>query len=67
MGLTNQEKIDFVNNKISNINIHIDILEKDILSNPNSDVENKPSRQSVLEDFYLKKNALVLELNALED
>lgn len=67
MGLTNQEKIEFINNKISNINVHIDILEKDILNNPNSDVENKPSRQSVLEDFYLKKNALVLELNALED
>lgn len=63
--MTNEEKIDVLNNKIDNFNIHIGVLEKDILDNPNIDVEGKPLRQNVLNDFYAMKQAIVEELERL--
>lgn len=65
MGIENSEKIDLLDIKIYNMQKHIDILEADIVDNPDADAEDKPTRHSVLEDFKLKKNALVLEKKAL--
>ena len=63
--MTNEEKIDILSNKIDNFNIHISVLEKDILDNPNIDIEGKPLRQDVLNDFYAMRQAIVEELERL--
>lgn len=60
MGIDDTDKIDLINVKISNLDAHISVLSEDILNNPGADVDGKPTRQSVLEDFELKKNALIL-------
>ncbi len=65
MGLNNIDKIDLINAKISNLDVHILVLSEDILNNPEADVDGKPTRQSVLEEFQLKKNALILMKQAL--
>lgn len=59
------DKINIIDNKINNIECHIDILSQDIINNPNSDVEGKESRQSVLNRFKEKKIFLENELLAL--
>lgn len=63
--MDNLEKIQIINQRIDNINVHINILANDINDHPNEDVEGKPTRQSVLNDFMLKKQALLDELNKL--
>ena len=57
-----------VNNLISNFNFHIEALEKDLEENPDSDIEGKVPRLTVLEDFYNQKNVLeeeLIEINQL--
>lgn len=65
MGITNLEKITLLEAKIINLDIHINVLSNDLASNPQDDVDGKPSRQSVLEEFQLSKQALILEKEAL--
>ena len=65
MGINNEDKIVLIDIKISNLDVHISILNQDILDNPEGDVEGKPIRQSVLEEFQLKRNALVMEKETL--
>lgn len=64
--MNNINKIDIINNRIDNFNIHISILEKDILDNPFLDENDKIPRSEVLNDFILKKQALVNELKTLQ-
>jgi len=65
MGINNEDKIVLIDIKIFNLDLHISVLNQDILDNPGGDVEGKPTRQSVLEEFQLKRNALVMEKEAL--
>lgn len=51
---------------ISNMDIHIEVLEEDIFAEPDADVEGKPTRQSILNDMYNKKTALQQELSAIQ-
>jgi len=63
--MTNEEKLDFINNKIDNLNIHIGVLEADIYSNPDLDVPGKPLRSEILSNLYIKKQALEDEKETL--
>lgn len=63
--MNNLEKIEIISKRIDNLNIHIDILTKDISNYPDDDVVGKPTRQNVLNDFILKKQALLEELSRL--
>lgn len=65
MGIDNQEKINIINNIIDNLDIHISILEQDILLNPDLDIEGKPKRSSILQDLYYKKQSLHNEKDSL--
>lgn len=65
MGIENENKIDLLNARISNLDIHINVLSNDILTNPDLDVIGKPTRQSVLEEFKSIKEALLIEKEAL--
>lgn len=65
MGITNLEKIDLLNARIFNLDTHINILTEDITSNPESDIQGKPTRQSILEEFQARKLSLVLVKEAL--
>jgi hypothetical protein len=49
--LSKEEKINIVKTRINLLNIHVPVLEKDILENPNSDVEGKKTRSEVLNDI----------------
>lgn len=53
-------------NLISNCDIHINVLENDILKNPNSDIAGKPLRSDVLQDFYNQRYALEEELSDID-
>lgn len=53
-------------NLISNCDIHINVLENDILKNPDSDIEGKPLRSDVLQDFYNQRYALEEELSDID-
>jgi hypothetical protein len=63
--MNNVNKIDILDERLNNLQVHIDILTKDILINPESDVEGKPMRQTVLNDFISKKEAILAEKNTL--
>jgi hypothetical protein len=65
MGIENNDKIVLLESKISNLNIHIEVLSNDISTNPDADVEGKPTRQSVLNNLNASKQALLLEKQAL--
>lgn len=65
MGIELNEKIKVIEDRIANLNIHIDILSKDLQDNPTEDVDGKPSRSSVLSNFLSKKQILEQELGAL--
>jgi ribosomal protein S15P/S13E len=65
MGITTEEKIAILQNKIDNLNIHINVLQEDLEANPQNDVDGKPTRVSILNDFLSKKNILEQELEAL--
>lgn len=64
--MENIDKLQIINNRINNIMFHIDILEKDILENPDSDIPGKQPRYSVLQDLISKKEALEAELAAID-
>jgi hypothetical protein len=63
----NMEELEYrksiILNLISNCDIHINVLEEDILKNPNSNIEGKTPRTEVLQDFYNQKNLLEQELS----
>jgi hypothetical protein len=62
-----ENKISILNSMILNCETHINILLDDILNNPDGDVEGKPTRQSVLDEFNNKKNSLQEELSFVEN
>lgn len=64
--ITNQEKIKFVQDYIDGIQYSIDILSNDIVNNPDGDIEEKPSRQAVLEDLIQQKTNLLNEIDRLK-
>ena len=59
--ITNQDMIIIINNRIANIDFHIDILSRDTNDYPDSDIEGKPTRQSVLDELLVIKLALEQE------
>jgi hypothetical protein len=63
--MTNQEKIEFLQDYISGIEYSTSILENDILENPNADLDGKPTRQSVLNDLRSQKESLLEEIDKL--
>lgn len=65
MGINLEEKINIIDNRIDNINIHIEVLEQDIANNPDADIDGKVSRFDVLNDFYAKKSILLQEKETL--
>lgn len=60
-----EEKLEIIDNKISNLEIHISILSQDIDLNPGLDVDGKPTRASILEQFNSNKQALVAQKELL--
>lgn len=57
-----QDKVNILNNKISNLDFHINILEID----KTLDINEKPTKQSILNDLYNKKTALQKELAVIQ-
>jgi len=64
--INKDDKIEILNNEISNANIHIAVLQNDILENPNADTDEKPTRQYVLNEFKSIKAALQIELASVQ-
>jgi hypothetical protein len=67
MGINTQEKINFLNNRITNLQVHIDILSDNVAEYPNADAEGKPTRQSVLDDILNEKEVLLSQVQALNN
>lgn len=67
MGINTEEKISFLNNRISSLQVHIDILSVNVVEYPEADVEGKPTRQSVLDDILNEKQVLLSEVQALNN
>jgi len=67
MGIDTQEKINFLNNRINNLQVHIDILSENVAEYPNADSEGKPTRQSVLDSILNEKEVLLSEVQALNN
>jgi hypothetical protein len=67
MGIDTQEKINFLNNRINNLQVHIDILSVNVVDYPNADAEGKPTRQSVLDSILNEKEVLLSEVQALNN
>ena len=67
MGINTEEKINFLNNRISSLQAHVENLSADIVEYPEADVEGKPTRQSVLDDILNEKQALLSEAQALSN
>lgn len=67
MGINTEEKISFLNNRISSLQIHIDILSVNIVEYPEADAEGKATRQSVLDNILNEKQVLLSEVQALID
>lgn len=63
--LIKKEKIQRIQDRLNSYNIHIEFLTQAILDNPNGNHPEKPSRQSLLDDYIAKKKALELELDRL--
>ena len=55
--LTNEEKIKLIENKMNNLNFHIDSLVEGLSINP-EETPGKPSRTEALESFRSQKQAL---------
>lgn len=64
--MDNIEKIKILKNKISNFQVHIDILINDIVKYPEADIDGKPTRQQILIDFQAKQSALNDFLSTLD-
>lgn len=63
--ISNEEKINEIQNRIVLLSLHRTALENDILSNPQGDHPDKRPRQQVLDDILSTINALDLEKEAL--
>ena len=63
--MENIEKIEIIQNRIDNLDVHIFKLQQDILENPEADIEDKPLRRNVLEGFESRKTALLNEISSL--
>ncbi len=63
--INNTYKIQLIQDRIDLINLHVKALEDDIAENPMGDDPNKPTRQSVLDDFLVMIDALKAEQNEL--
>lgn len=63
--MNNNEKIEIIKGRIVNLDFHIDILARDILENPDADMDEKPERQDVLDDLILSKEAIKHQLDLL--
>jgi hypothetical protein len=63
--MENKDKIDIISNRIDNLSYHISALSIDIEKFPDEDLEDKPKRLVVLQDFIAKKTALINELQSL--
>lgn len=49
--MTIEEKIEIINNRVEALEIHVLVLEQDILNNPGADHPEKPTRASVLKNI----------------
>ena len=67
MGINTQDKINLLNNRVINLQIHIDILSANVAEYPNADAEGKPTRQSVLDNILNEKEVLLSEVQALNN
>jgi len=67
MGINTEEKLNFLNNRINNLQVHIDILSENVAEYPNADDEGKPTRQSVLDSILNEKEFLLSEVQALNN
>jgi hypothetical protein len=67
MGINTEEKVNFLNNRITNLQVHIDILSDNVSEYPNADAEGKPTRQSVLDNILNEKEVLLSEVQALNN
>ncbi|MFZ9301389.1 MAG: hypothetical protein ACO23V_10485, partial [Chitinophagaceae bacterium] len=56
--MDNLNKIEIINNRISNLNFHIDILSKDIIAVPDGDIEGKTPRHEILNNLIAQKTVL---------
>jgi hypothetical protein len=65
MSISNQEKVDILNDKINQIKEHIQVLSDAIKNSPNDDVVEKQPRQEVLYDYKIMQKTLENELNAI--
>lgn len=65
--MNNMEKATIVQDKINNLLLHVNILEKDILDNPDLDIDGKPLRLDVLNDLKSIKKSLESELSLLTE
>ena len=64
--MTNQEKINFLQDYIEGIQYSINILEQDIIDSPYADIEGKRPRQLVLQDLISQKDSLLNEIQNLQ-
>jgi hypothetical protein len=65
--MTNEEQIVLLNNQISNLDVHIGVLENNILDDPDSDHPDKPLRQDVLNNLYAIKQDVIQEIEQLTE
>ena len=56
--MTIEEKVKIIKDRIQVLEIHVPVLERDILDNPDGDHPDKPSRSSVLQDIKNSIQAL---------
>ena len=63
--ISNQDKIQVIQDRIDALFIHVPALEEDILNNPGNDHPEKRSRQEVLNDILLSIRVLEAEKNTL--
>lgn len=57
--INNEDKINDIEKRIEAIQIQIDFLENAILSNPEWNEPDKPTRESVLNEYTLRRDALI--------
>lgn len=56
--MTTEEKVKIIKDRIQALEIHVPVLERDILDNPEGDHPDKPSRSLVLQDIKNSIQAL---------
>ena len=62
--MNKQTKIEIINDKINQLNIHIDLLNQNI-ANGNYNKQGFPSFEEILLDFSNAKQALIQKLDEL--